>query len=108
MVLATHGLMFAPMVAMMRMPLLAAEASASGLSGAETGRAVREKAIAAAEGIAAAQLSLFQSAFRFWPEVISGKTPSILNGVAAEHSLAAALAPASKRVRANYRRLGGS
>lgn len=103
---ATEGLLLAPMVAWMRMPLLALEAQKSGFSGVETGRAVAEKAAAAAEGIAGAQLAYLQAAIQFWPEVLSGRTPSMLNGVAAERSLAAALSPASRRVRANFRRLG--
>jgi len=101
-----QGLLLAPMVAMMRMPLLAMEAQRSGFSGAETGRAVTEKAAAAAEGLAAAQMAYLQAAWQFWPEVMSGKTPSILSGVAAERSVAAALSPAGRRVRANFRRLG--
>ncbi|MBL8582236.1 MAG: hypothetical protein JNL61_08425 [Rhizobiaceae bacterium] len=103
---ALQGLLLAPMVAMMRMPLLYMEAQRSGIGGAETGRAVREKAAAAAEGVVAAQMAYFQAALQFWPEVLSGKTPSLLNGAAAERSMAAALSPAGKRVRANFRRLG--
>ncbi|MBL8576073.1 MAG: hypothetical protein JNK47_02510 [Mesorhizobium sp.] len=99
------GLALAPMVAAMRLPLLAAEAGTVGKIASETGLAVREKIEAAAEGIVAAQWSLFSSALSFWPEILSGKTPSVISGAAAERSLQAALAPASRRVRANYRRL---
>jgi hypothetical protein len=41
----------------------------------------------------------------FWPELLSGQVPSIWNGVALQRSLDAALRPAGRRVRANYRRL---
>jgi hypothetical protein len=66
---------------------------------------VQEKANAVAEGALAAQMALWQSAARFWPEVFSGRTPSLLNGVAVERSISAALKPASRAVKANFRRL---
>ena len=40
----------------------------------------------------------------FWPEVF-GPRPSLLTGVAVERSVNAALKPASRRVKANFRRL---
>lgn len=97
--------MLAPMVALMRLPLMAADAGSGRTSGSETERAVSEKTKAMAEGVFAAQMSLVNSMTQFWPEVFSGQTPSMLNGVAAERSMNAALRPASKRVRANFRRL---
>lgn len=97
--------MLAPAVVMMRLPLLAAEAQAMSPAGRETLRAVGEKAAAAAEGAVAAQLSLVRSAASFWSDVMSGRTPAMLNGVAVERSLHAALRPAGRRVKANYRRL---
>ncbi|MER2537249.1 MAG: hypothetical protein ABTQ31_19020 [Rhizobiaceae bacterium] len=103
---AYANLMLAPAVVMMRMPLLAAEAGrSSGGVGAETMRAVSEKAAALAEGAAAAQMSLFGAAMSFWPEVASGRVPALLSGKAAERSLDAALKPIGQRVRANHRRL---
>jgi hypothetical protein len=98
-------LMLAPLVAMMRMPLMAMDAGSSQPWGTETARAVNEKTVAMAEGVFAAQMSLLQSASRFWPEVFSGRTPSLFNGVAAERSVNAALKPASVAVKANFRRL---
>ena len=98
-------LMLAPMVALMRLPLMAADAGSGRASGTETARALSEKTAAMAEGVFAAQISLIRSASMFWPEVFSGQTPSVLNGVAAEQSMNAALEPASLRVRANFRRL---
>ena len=103
--LIARSLMLAPMVAWMRLPLLAADARRGITLGTETALAVTEKTAAAAEGAFAAQMTFIQSAARFWPEVLSGKTPSILNGVAAELSLNAAMKPASRRVKANFRRL---
>lgn len=85
--------------------MLAAEAQSSNPARLETARATSEKTAAFVEGVLAAQLSLFQSAARFWPEVLTGRTPSMLNGVAVERSLRAALQPARKRVRSNFRRL---
>lgn len=98
-------LALAPLVAAMRMPLLAAEAGNLGKRASETGLAVTEKMEAVTEGIFAAQLSLLGSAFSFWPEFFSGKTPAMLSGAAVERSLQAAMAPTSRRVGANYRRL---
>lgn len=98
-------LMLAPMVAMMRLPLMAMDAGSNQPWGTETARAVNEKTTAVAEGMFAAQMSILQSASRFWPELLSGRTPSLFNGVAAERSMSAALKPASRAVKANFRRL---
>lgn len=98
-------LMLAPMVVMMRLPLMVAEAHRGASWGTETARAVTEKTAALAEGMVAAQMSMLQSMAGFWPEVFAGRTPAILNGSAAERSLQAALGPASRRVKANFRRL---
>jgi hypothetical protein len=100
------NLMLAPMVMWMRIPTLLTEAgSVGGGIGVETTRAVTEKAAAMAQGIAAAQMSAFGAAMSFWPEVLSGRTPSMLNGVAAERMVNVALQPAGRSVRSNYRRL---
>jgi len=103
--LIAGNLMLAPMVAWMRLPLMAADAQSGKSWGTETALAVSEKTAALAEGAFAAQMTFIQSAARFWPEVLSGRTPSIFNGVAAELSVNAALKPASQRVKANFRRL---
>jgi hypothetical protein len=100
------NLMLAPAVMWMRLPALMAEAGASGTGfGVETTRAVTEKAAAMAQGLAAAQMSAMGAAMRFWPELLSGRTPSMLNGAAAERMVHAALKPAGRHVRSNYRRL---
>ena len=98
-------LMLAPMVALMRLPLMALDAGSGKPWGTETARAVNEKTVAVAEGAFAAQMSFLQSASRFWPEILAGRTPSLFNGVAAERSISAALKPASRAVKANFRRL---
>lgn len=98
-------MMLAPVVAMLRLPVMADETQGGFQIGAETMRAVTEKASAMTEGVIEAQLSLMHSAMRFWPEVLSGTTPSLLTGVALERSLHAALAPSGRRVKANFRRL---
>jgi len=100
-----QDLMLAPAVMAMRLPLLAAEAGRQGAWPAETIAAASEKAAAVAEGIAAAQMSLLVSASRYWLELWSGRTPSLLSGVAAERALQAAFAPSGRRVRANHGRL---
>ena len=41
------------------------------------------------------------------PDVLAGRTPSLLSGAALEHSIHAALRPSGKRVRANFKRLSG-
>lgn len=97
--------MLAPQVAFMRLPLLAEEALGHNPWRVETVRAVAEKTAAMAEGLMAAQLSLAFSASRFWPEVMAGRTPSLVNGVAVERAMHAALKPSGKRVRTNHRRL---
>jgi hypothetical protein len=98
-------LMLAPMVALMRLPLMATETGRGAAWGTETNGAVSEKLAAVAEGAMAAQLSVMQSALRFWPEIFAGRTPSLLSGVAMERLIMAALKPASKQVRANFKRL---
>lgn len=103
--LAGGDLMLAPMVVWLRLPALMGEAGHPDHWPRETLRAVSEKASAAAEGLAAAQFSMVMSAAGFWPELLSGHVPSIWNGVALQRSMDAALRPASRRVRANYRRL---
>lgn len=99
------GLMLAPTVVLMRLPLLASEAREVNPWRMETVRAASEKSAALAEGLFAAQLSLALSASRFWWEVAAGRTPSLLNGMAVQRAMHAALAPSSKRVRTNYNRL---
>lgn len=99
------GLMLAPMVALMRLPLLAAEAGKSGKLARETALALNEKVEAASEGMFAAQSSMLGSLMQFWPDVLAGRTPAVLSGAAVRRSMDAALAPASRRVAANYRRL---
>lgn len=99
------SLMLAPAVMALRAPLLAAEAGKLDPWRMETTRAVSEKLAAAAEGMVAAQLSLVRSSSSFWLEIFSGSTPSLLNGVAMERAVHAALKPAGRRVKKNYRRL---
>jgi hypothetical protein len=101
----TASLMLAPAVMALRTPLLMAEAADANPWRVETSRAVSEKLAAAAEGMVAAQLSLVKSTSSFWFEVYSGSMPSLLNGVALERATHAALKPAGRRVKKNYRRL---
>lgn len=99
-------LMLAPFVIGMRLPLIMQEAFASsGRPGKETQRAFAEKAVAAAQGVVAAQVAMAGEALLFWPQVMSGKTPSLLSGDAAERALHSALKPAGRKVKANFRRL---
>jgi uncharacterized membrane protein YjjB (DUF3815 family) len=99
------NLMLAPMVAAMRLPTMLNEDRSANPWGTETLRAITEKNAALAEGMVAAQMSLIQSASGFWFDVFSGRTPSLFSGAAADRAVQAALKPASRRVRANYRRL---
>jgi hypothetical protein len=98
-------LMLAPMVALMRLPLMATETQRAAVWRTETNGAVSEKLAAIAEGAMAAQISVMQSVLKFWPEIFAGRAPSLLSGVAMERSIAAALKPASRRVKANFKRL---
>ncbi len=100
----SRNLALAPAVIAMRMPLLAAEFGKDAIP-RETMRAVTEKSAAITEGMIAAQMSLAVSASRFWLEVFTGRTPSILNGVALERASHAALAPSGKAVKGNFGRL---
>jgi hypothetical protein len=99
------NLMLAPIVVAMRLPMLAVEARSASPWPTETILTLTEKTAAVAEGLFAAQMAFIQSGLRFWPEVLSGRTPSVLNGVAVECSVNAALKPASRLVKANFRRL---
>lgn len=99
------GFMLAPAVAMLRLPLMTAESEALSPRHGETTRAVSEKLAASAEGLFAAQLSMIGALAGFWPELMSGKVPSVLNGVAVQQCMEAALRPASRKVKANFRRL---
>jgi hypothetical protein len=98
-----EALMLAPAVALMRLPLMAEEAQAG--AGVETARAISEKTAAMAEGVVAAHLSMLGSLADFWPEVLAGRIPSILDGRALQKSMEAALEPAGRRVKANFSRL---
>jgi hypothetical protein len=97
--------MLAPAVMALRLPLLAEEAGDLNPWRVETVRAVTEKAAAIVEGTMAAQVSLAISASKFWFEVMAGKSPSLLNGIAVERAMHAALRPSTRRVSGNYRRL---
>lgn len=97
-------LMLAPAVVMLRLPVMAAEVGGVSRRN-ETTRAISEKVAATAEGFVAAQLSMADSIANFWPELMAGQAPSILNGVALERSVHAALQPAGRRVKANFKRL---
>ena len=68
-------LMLAPMVALMRLPLMATETQTRRRRGGRKPHgAVSEKLAAVAEGAMAAQISVMQSALRFWPEIFAGRT----------------------------------
>jgi hypothetical protein len=92
-------LMLAPLVVSMRLPLLASGGSTEAML------AVNEKVLAFSEGVLAAQMTLVKSTMWFWPEVLSGRTPSIFSATAAENYVHAALRPASRRVKGNFDRL---
>ena len=100
--------MFAPMVAMMRLPLMSAEARNPFTLPSETIGAGAEKMAAFVEGAAAVQMAYAGAMMSFWPEVMMGRKPSVFSGALAEKAVIAALKPASARVRANYRRLAKS
>ena len=100
----TGNLMLTPAVIAMRLPLLAAEAMALDPWRVETVRAVTEKTAAAMEGAVAAQMSLAWSVARFWQSAFAGRA-AIRPDAAMERAVHAALKPASRRVKSNYRRL---
>ncbi len=98
-------MMLAPAVMAMRVPLLLAEAGSTDPYRVETTRATAEKLTAIAEGVMAAQASFARSAFSFWPELLSGRTPSLVDGRAIRDAMDAAAKPAGLAVSANFRRL---
>lgn len=104
--IAADAMMLAPAVVMMRMPLLMEEAAGANPWRVETMRAYNEKAAAAMEGMVAAQMSLVQSASRFWIEAMSFQVPSIVSGAALHKAADAAMQPSRRTVKANYGRLG--
>ena len=100
----TGSLMLAPAVIAMRLPLLAAEAMALNPWRVGTVKAVTEKTAAAMEGAAAAQMSLAWSVARFWQSAFLGRVV-VRPEAAVERAVHAALKPAGRRVKSNYRRL---
>ncbi|TIV30600.1 MAG: hypothetical protein E5V99_17205 [Mesorhizobium sp.] len=50
-------------------------------------------------------LLMLEAALRFWPDVLSGKSPSLCDGTVAMEAAAAALLPAARQVRRNFDRL---
>lgn len=95
----------APQVVAMRLPVMFLESLEINPWRVETVRANTEKAAALMEGAIAAQTVLVQSASRFWFELMTGRTPSLVSGVALQQAAHAAMRPSGRRVRANYRRL---
>ena len=99
-------LMLAPMVMAMRMPILAAEAGSSALSGRpESLAAITEKMSAVAEGAMAAQLAFLRGAAMlpmsmFGATSQAGPLVDLANEVAV-----AALKPAARQVSRNHKRL---
>lgn len=100
-----QNFMLAPWVVAMRLPIMAAEAQKETAWSGETMRAASEKMAAAFEGVVAAQLSLIGSTLTFWPQIMAGRSPSTIAQVAFEQAVGASLRPASRRVKANFRRL---
>lgn len=99
------SLMLAPAVVAARLPRLIKEAGDSQRTPREATRAVTEKMVATAEGVAAANLAMAGAMFSFWPDLLAGKVPALVSGAALRDVADAALKPAGKRVRANLRRL---
>ncbi|RWH68520.1 hypothetical protein [Mesorhizobium sp.] len=98
-------LWLAPAVIGMRVPLLVLDAMSHAPDGREALLAVQEKALAGTQGLFAAQAKTLEAALRFWPDVLSGKSPSLCDGTVAVEATAAALLPAARQVRRNFDRL---
>lgn len=98
-----QNLMLAPWVVGLRLPILAAEATSSLVSGRpETVKAVSEKVSALAQGILAAQVAWTRGALTL-PLVIADAS-SPLADIGRSMALAA-VEPAGRQVRLNHRRL---
>ena len=90
-------LMLAPMVALMRLPLMATETQHGTALRTETDRAVSRESGGGRRGRdGGADVGDGSRRCASGPEILSGRTPSMLNGVAAERSMQAALKPASR------------
>lgn len=101
--LATIG-MFAPIVIAARLQMLALETMRPTAKGRrETMRMTAEKPVAVMEGAFAMQRSMFDSSMRFWRDM--GAAVTTLAVTAPTASVATAIHPARRRVRANARRL---
>ncbi|RWE68190.1 hypothetical protein [Mesorhizobium sp.] len=98
-------LLLAPAVIGMRVPLLVLDAMSHAPNGREALQAVQEKALAGTQGLFAAQAKMLEAALRFWPDVLSGRSPSLCDGTVAMEAAAAALLPAARQVRRNFDRL---
>ena len=98
--------MLAPMVALMRLPLMAAETRDAAQPGrTETKRAVTEKMAAMAEGACRADVADAVGVALLAGDLVRPDAVAAVSGVAAERSMHAALKPASRRVKANFKRL---
>lgn len=99
------ALLLTPAVVSLRLPLLAVELGGGDPWRGETVRAAAEKVAAALEGTIAAQAVLASSFLAFWPEMLSGRVPSLVDGSALRLASNAALRPSARRVKANFKRL---
>jgi hypothetical protein len=105
-VLLAEGLMLAPAVMAMRMPILMAEAAESMLRGRpESTGAVLEKWSALAEGMAKAQLALTRELLMMPLTLARGAGPARPLADLGAAVAVAALTPAARQVRKNHRRL---
>lgn len=104
----TTDLMFAPMVAAMRAPVMAWEMIGPNLSGRrkESEKAVFEKAAAIFETYGAVQTEIAHAWVKLWLASANGIQPDAASITKAMHDLMdASTAPSARRVKANYRRL---
>jgi hypothetical protein len=95
----------APAVMGLRIPMLMAEMLEPSSTRRETLSAVTEKAAALHEGLLQAYVAAWRSAWTYWPQLMSGRPATRLAADAVGQTLRAATKPASRRLKANHRRL---
>jgi hypothetical protein len=96
-----------PMVVALRLPTLFSESMRHAGARPETSRAVTEKLAAVTESVLEMQAELVAASVRAWWQIATGTFDHSRASRAHADVVDAALRPVARRVRANYRRLGG-
>lgn len=103
---SNDGLMLAPWVIWMRLPIMMAEAMNPAVtSRRETSRAMTEKASAGIESLASLQMAMLLAPVQVWVDMLGGKAPGMAISRLYRTAQRDAIKPYTRRVAANHRRL---